>query len=134
VKYIQEGGVKLAVVNAAGKEAVVAILGPGDFFGEGCLAGQPVCMATAVAIEPTSILFIEKKEMMRVLHEEHALSDVFISHMLARNIPSRKISSISCSTPARNAWLELFSCWPVTARKTSPTDCPPQYRKRCLRR
>jgi CRP/FNR family cyclic AMP-dependent transcriptional regulator len=86
VKYIQEGGVKLAVVNAAGKEAVVAILGPGDFFGEGCLAGQPVCMATAVAIEPTSILFIEKKEMMRVLHEEHALSDVFISHMLARNI------------------------------------------------
>jgi CRP/FNR family transcriptional regulator, cyclic AMP receptor protein len=86
VKYIQEGGVKLAVVNAAGKEAVVAILGPGDFFGEGCLAGQPVCMATAVAIEPTSILFIEKKEMMRVLHEEHTLSDLFISHMLARNI------------------------------------------------
>jgi CRP-like cAMP-binding protein len=86
VKYIQEGGVKLSVVNAAGKEGVVAILGPGDFFGEGCLAGQLVCMATAVAIEPTSILFIEKKEMMRVLHEEHALSDLFISHMLARNI------------------------------------------------
>ena len=86
VKYIQEGGVKLSVVNAAGKEAVVAIFGPGDFFGEGSLAGQPVCMATAVAIEPTSILFIEKREMMRVLHEEHALSDLFISHMLARNI------------------------------------------------
>jgi CRP/FNR family cyclic AMP-dependent transcriptional regulator len=86
VKYIQEGGVKLSVVNAAGKEAVVAILGPGDFFGEGSLAGQAICMATAVAIETTSILFIEKKEMMRALHEEHALSDLFISHMLARNI------------------------------------------------
>jgi len=86
VKYIQKGGVKLSVVNAGGKEAVVAMLGPGDFFGEGCLAGQPVCMATAVAIEPTSVLFIEKSEMMRVLHHEHALSDLFINHMLARNI------------------------------------------------
>jgi CRP-like cAMP-binding protein len=86
VKYIQKGGVKLSVVNEVGKEAVVAILGPGDFFGEGCLAGQPVCMATAAAMVPTSILFIEKKEMMRVLHEEHAFSDRFISHMLRRNI------------------------------------------------
>jgi CRP/FNR family cyclic AMP-dependent transcriptional regulator len=86
VKYIQNGAVKLSVVNAVGKEAVVAILGPGDFFGEGCLAVQPVCMATATAITPTSILFIEKKEMMRVLHEEHAFSDRFISHMLGRNI------------------------------------------------
>jgi CRP-like cAMP-binding protein len=86
VKYIQKGAVKLVVINAAGKEAVVAILGPGDFFGEGSLAGQPVCMATAVAIEPTSILFIEKKEMARVLHQEQALSDLFITHMLTRNI------------------------------------------------
>lgn len=86
VKYIQQGGVKLTVVNESGKEAVVAILGPGDFFGEGCLAGQPVCMATATAIVPTSILFIDKGEMMRVLRTEHALSDLFISHMLTRNI------------------------------------------------
>ncbi len=86
VKYIQKGGVKLTVVNEAGKEAVVAILGPGDFFGEGCLAGQSVCMGTATAIVPTSILFIEKNEMIRVLHAEHALSDLFISHMLTRNI------------------------------------------------
>ena len=85
VNYIQEGGVRLSVINAAGKEAVVAILGPGDFFGEGCLASQPVRMATATAIIPTSILFIDKSEMMRVLHKEHALSDRFISHMLARN-------------------------------------------------
>src|SRR5579864_4469546 len=84
VMYIQEGGVKLSVVNEVGKEAVVAILGPGDFFGEGCLAGQPVCMATATAVTRTSILFIEKSEMILVLHAENAFSDRFISHMLAR--------------------------------------------------
>jgi CRP/FNR family transcriptional regulator, cyclic AMP receptor protein len=86
VNYIQKGGVKLSVINEDGKEAVVAILRPGDFFGEGCLAGQPVCMGTSTAIVPTSILFIEKNEMMRVLRTEHALSDRFISHMLLRNI------------------------------------------------
>jgi CRP/FNR family cyclic AMP-dependent transcriptional regulator len=86
VKYIQTGGVKLSVISENGKEAVVAILGPADFFGEGCLAGQPVCMGTATAIVPTSILFIEKSEMMRVLRTEHAFSDLFISHMLSRNI------------------------------------------------
>jgi CRP-like cAMP-binding protein len=86
VKYIQKGGVKLSVVNEVGKEAVVAILGPGDFFGEGCLAGQTVCMATATAVTRTSILFIEKSEMIRVLHAEHAFSDRFISYILARNI------------------------------------------------
>ena len=86
VMYIQEGGVKLTVVNKPGKEAVVAILGPGDFFGEGCLAGQSICMATATAIAPTTVLVIEKNEMIRVLHEEHEFSDRFIAYMLARNI------------------------------------------------
>jgi len=86
VKYIQEGGVRLSVISEGGKEAVVAVLGPGDFFGEGCLAGQPVCMATATAIVDTSVLFIEKEEMMRVLRTEHVFSDRFISHMLTRNI------------------------------------------------
>src|SRR5216684_8964115 len=86
VMYIQEGGVKLSVVNEVGKEAVVAILGPGDFFGEGCLAGQQFCMGTATAITPTAILFIEKKEMLRVLHTERALSDRFMTYILSRNI------------------------------------------------
>ena len=86
VLYIQEGGVKLTVINESGKEAVVAILGPGDFLGEGCLAGQSVCMATATAIAPTTVLVIEKNEMIRVLHGEHEFSDRFIAHMLARNI------------------------------------------------
>src|SRR5207245_10078885 len=69
-----------------GKEAVVAILGPAEFFGEGCLAGQGVRMGTATAIAPTAILVIEKNEMMRVLHAEHALSDRFMSYILSRNI------------------------------------------------
>jgi CRP-like cAMP-binding protein len=86
VMYLQSGGVKLTVVNEVGKEAVVAILGPGDFFGEGCLAGQPVRMGTATAITPSTVLVIEKREMFKVLHEEHDLSDRFIKFMLARNI------------------------------------------------
>jgi len=86
VLYIQHGGVKLSVVSEAGKEAVVAVLGPGDFFGESCLAGHPVRMSTATAITPSSLLLIEKNEMIRVLHEEHGFSDRFISHMLTRNI------------------------------------------------
>ena len=86
VMYIQEGGVKLSVVNETGKEAVVAILGPGDFFGEGCLASQSICMATATTVAPTAVLVIEKDEMIRALHAEHAFSDRFITYMLARNI------------------------------------------------
>jgi CRP/FNR family cyclic AMP-dependent transcriptional regulator len=86
VLYLQEGGVKLTVVNEVGREAVVAILGPGDFFGEGCLAGQSVRMGTATAISPSTLLVIEKSEMLKVLHEQHALSDRFITFMLARNI------------------------------------------------
>jgi CRP-like cAMP-binding protein len=86
VLYIQKGGVKLSVVNEVGKEAVVAILGPGDFFGEGGMAGQAVRIGTATAITPTTLLVIEKNEMMRVLHAEHAFSDRFVAYMLARTI------------------------------------------------
>lgn len=86
VIYIQEGSVKLAVVSETGKEGVVAMLGPGDFLGEGCLAGQSLYMATATAITPTSALVIAKNEMIRVLHAEHKFSDRFIEYMLARNI------------------------------------------------
>jgi CRP-like cAMP-binding protein len=86
VMYIQEGGLKLTVVNETGKEAVVAILGRGDFFGEGCLTGRSICMATATTIAPTTVLVIEKEEMIRALHEEHEFSDRFIAYMLARNV------------------------------------------------
>jgi CRP/FNR family cyclic AMP-dependent transcriptional regulator len=86
VLYLQSGGVKLTVLNEVGKEAVVAILGPGDFFGEGSLAGQPIRMGTATAITPAAVLVIKKSEMFKVLHAEHGLSDLFIKFMLARNI------------------------------------------------
>jgi len=86
VMYIQKGRVKLSVVNESGKEAVVAVLAPGDFLGEGCLSGQPIRISTATAIAPSILLVIEKDEMVRVLHEEHELSDRFIAYMLSRNI------------------------------------------------
>jgi CRP-like cAMP-binding protein len=86
VLYIQKGSVKFTVVNESGKEAIVAIFGATDFFGEGCMAGQTTRMGTATAIAPTTVLVIEKEEMIRVLSAEHKLSDRFIAHMLARNI------------------------------------------------
>jgi CRP-like cAMP-binding protein len=86
VLYIQDGGVRLSVLSKTGREAVIAMLGPGDFFGEGCLAGQPIRMGTATAIKPSTILTIQKGEMIRLLHEEPALADRFISHVLSRNI------------------------------------------------
>jgi CRP/FNR family transcriptional regulator, cyclic AMP receptor protein len=86
VLYIQKGGIKLSVVNEVGKEAVVAMLGPGDFFGEGGMAGQLIRIGTATAITHTTLLVIERKEMIRVLHAEHAFSDHFVAYMLTRNI------------------------------------------------
>lgn len=86
VMYIQSGGVKLSVLSKTGKEAVVAMLGPGDFFGEGCLAGQKFRMGSASAITPSAILFVDKAKMVGLLHKQHAMSDRFISHMLTRNI------------------------------------------------
>jgi CRP-like cAMP-binding protein len=86
VLYVQEGAVRLSVISAGGKEAVVGMMGPGDFFGEGCLAGQPLRMGSAIALVPTRLLVVEKKKMMRMLHEQHALADRFIAYVLARNI------------------------------------------------
>jgi CRP-like cAMP-binding protein len=86
VLYVQTGGVKLSVLSKAGKEAVIALIGPGDFFGEGCLAGQPVRMGSATAIAPSAILLLPKETMAQLLHKQHAMSDRFISHMLSRNI------------------------------------------------
>jgi CRP/FNR family transcriptional regulator, cyclic AMP receptor protein len=85
VMYIQDGRVKLSVVSQNGKEAVVGVLGRGDFFGEGALAGQPVRLATATAMTASRILAVPKRQMIRLLHHQHALSDRFIAHMLARN-------------------------------------------------
>jgi len=86
IRYIQKGAIKLSVLSRIGKEAVVAMLAPGDFFGEGALAGQSVRMGTATAVVSASVLIIQKEAMIRLLHEESAFSDRFISHMLARNM------------------------------------------------
>jgi len=86
VMYIQKGGVKLSVMSKSGREAVVAMLGPGDFFGEGSLAGQPIRMGSATALTGSTVLLIDKQKMIRLLHRQHPLSDRFITHMLARNI------------------------------------------------
>jgi CRP/FNR family cyclic AMP-dependent transcriptional regulator len=85
VMYIQKGEMKLSVVNEVGKEAVVAVLGPDDFFGEGCLACQSVRRETAAALTAATVLAIQKNEMIRVLHAEHAFSDRFITYILERN-------------------------------------------------
>jgi CRP/FNR family transcriptional regulator, cyclic AMP receptor protein len=86
VLYVQDGGVKLSILSGSGKEAVVAMVGPGDFFGEGALAGQPLRIATATAVETSRVLVVQKRAMVKLLHSQHAFSDRFITHMLARNI------------------------------------------------
>jgi len=86
ILYIQKGGVRISVVSKTGREAVVGMLGAGDFIGEGGLAGQSMRMATATALAPVSALVIDNKEMFRMLHTESAFSDRFITYMLQRNV------------------------------------------------
>jgi len=86
IYYIQKGKVKLTVVSKRGKEAVVALLGEGDFLGEGCLAGQGFRMSTAVAMSTCSIIRLQKKDVIRLLHEEPQFSEMFVAHLLSRNI------------------------------------------------
>ncbi len=86
VFYIQQGKVKLTVVSQSGKEATIGILSPGDFFGEGCLTGQVLRLSSATAMTDCSVMKIDKKSMIEVLHREQALSDMFVAYLLARNI------------------------------------------------
>jgi CRP-like cAMP-binding protein len=86
VFYVERGGMKISVISASGKEAVVGMLQAGDFFGEGCLSGQPVRMATATALVPSTVYRIPKNAMIRMLHEQQDFSDNFIRHVLARSI------------------------------------------------
>jgi CRP/FNR family cyclic AMP-dependent transcriptional regulator len=86
VMCVLEGSAKLSVINEAGKEAILGILGPGNFLGEGCLAGQPVRMGMATALTTSTVMVIEKREMLRALRAENLLSGSFLSHLLAQNI------------------------------------------------
>ncbi len=105
VMYIQQGTVKLSVVSETGREAVVAVLGSGDFFGEGCLAGQPIRMGTVTAMTAVTVLVLDKAKMIHMLHKQSAFSDRFITHMLARNIRVEEdlVDQISHSSEKRLA-------------------------------
>ena len=134
VMYIQKGGVKLSVVNETGKEAVVTVLGRDDFFGERCLKDVPFRMETATAITPTTVLAIEKNEMIRVLHTEHALSDRFISFMLIRNIQIEEdlVDQLFNSSEKRLARTLLLLA--RYGKQQPASDCSPEYRKGCCRK
>ena len=120
VFYIQEGSVKFAVTSAAGKEAIVAILGSGDFLGESSLVGKPLWIGTATAMTQGSALVIEKDEMIRLLHAEHELSDRFISYMVKRNLRTEEdlIDQLFNSTEKRLARTLLL----LLARYGKPTQ------------
>jgi CRP-like cAMP-binding protein len=86
IHYIRSGGVMVSAVSPTGEKAVIAVLGPGDFLGEGCLAGQPAYVATAVATRPSAVMQIARDRMTALLHQRHTLSDQFLTHVLTRNI------------------------------------------------
>jgi Cyclic nucleotide-binding domain len=117
VFYIQSGKVKKIVVSEQGKEAVVALLGAGDFVGEGCSTGEPVRLATVSAMTDCVIVRIAKADITRVIHEEPAYAELFIAHLLARNLRGKRIWSINCSIRARNGWHGSFCSWRILARK-----------------
>ena len=86
VFYLRRGKVKLSVTSQQGKEAIVAVLSAGDFFGEGCLAGQALRIATAISVTDCTLMRIDKRTMTRMLHEQHDISELFVTHLLSRNI------------------------------------------------
>ena len=86
VFYIQKGKARLSVVSKSGKEATIGVLNEGDFFGEGCLAGQPLRMCSATAMTECTVMRIDKKSMIDVIHREHTFSDMFVAYLLTRNI------------------------------------------------
>jgi CRP-like cAMP-binding protein len=102
VCYVHKGRIKIVVSSSDGREAVIALLGPGEFFGEGCLIGQPLRLATAKAVVDSEVMRVAKTEMLRVLHAEPTFAELL---------------STSCSTPAKSAWLEHSSFWPISARR-----------------
>ena len=135
VFYIQKGKVKLIVVAQSGKEATIGILSKGDFFGEGCLTGQPRRMCSAIAMTDCTVMRIDKKSMMDVIHRERAFSDMFVAYLLTRNIRYEedlvdqlfnssekrlaRVSSVAC--PVRQGW-KARSCDPQNQSGDSRRD------------
>jgi CRP-like cAMP-binding protein len=130
--YIQQGGVKLTVVNDSGKEAVVAIPGPGEFLGEGCLTAQPI--RTATAIVPTTVLVIKQTEMMQALHARHEFSDRFIAYTLNWKIRIESDLVDQFLTRPRNGWLAHCFCSLDMESRTNPNICYRKYLRKLSRR
>jgi CRP-like cAMP-binding protein len=114
VFYLRQGKVKLAVRSKQGREAIVAILGAGEFFGEGCLTGQLRRIATATAIADCTLVRIEKSMMVRMLHEQHAVSEMFVTHLLSRSI--RYEADL---VDQFFDWPRYSCCWLILARKAA---------------
>jgi CRP-like cAMP-binding protein len=130
VFYIKEGKVKLTVVSKNGKEATIGILNEGDFFGEGCLTGQPLRMCSATAVTHCSVMRIDKKAMMEVLHREYAFSDMFVAYLLTRNIRYEEdlVDQLFNSSEKRLARILLLLSSIRQRRKTRSCDSPYQSR------
>ena len=119
VFYVQEGRVKLTVVSKQGKEAIVALLGVDEFFGEGCLAGQQLRMSTATADDDTTLLRLRKKAAVRLLYTDPQFSALFTVHLLSRNIRIEDAWLINCSIRARSGWLGFCFSLRTLAKKAS---------------
>ena len=134
VMYIQKGAVRLSVLSRGGKEAIVAMLGRGDFLGEGALAGQRVRMATATAVSSTTVLVVPKKQMTQLLHDEAGFSNLFITFMLSRNIRIEEdlVDQLFNSSEKRLArTLMLLARYGMEDR---PQGCCPTCRRRRWRK
>ena len=135
VFYIQKGKVKITVVSEQGKEAVVAVLGQDEFCGEGCLTGQPLRLATATAMTECEIMRLEKAVMVRVLHEEPAFSEMFVSHLLARTIRvEADLVDQLFNSKARSAWHGPCFYWLILVRTVDPSQSSPRSARRRSRR
>ena len=133
--YIQKGNVKFSVVSGSGKVAVVAMLGPSDFFGEGCMAGQPVRMGTATAITPTTLLAIDKNELLHMLRTQDKLSDYFVEYMLSHNNRVEEDLIDQLFNSSRSGSPERYSCSAAMGkRSTSQTTNCQLFPKRLCRK
>src|SRR5437763_16595806 len=117
VFYIRKGKIELKVLSQQGKEAILAILGADDFFGEGCLAGQPLRMSTAVAVTECSVVRLEKSAMIATLQDEPVFSALFIAYLLTRNVRIEEDLIDQLFNSSENAWRAFFCCWPTSGRK-----------------
>ena len=120
VFFIQKGKAKKVILSEQGKEAVIAVLGAGDFFGEGCLAGEILRLATVCAMTECVIVRMTKESIIRVIHEEPAFAELFIAHLLHRNSRVEEDLVDQCSIRARNAWHVLSYFWLILGGTVNP--------------